>query len=148
MPSGNMEDALFSRRRGLSMELHATHTTLAFPPVVVALGAHVDHAGRLAAHVVLDPQHHGVRPDLHGAGFLARWDLRVECGPLGAHLAALEAEAELPARRPPVPRLAVGGGVAGGDLLVAELARAGLQNLGVVAARQARDAVRPAAFPS
>jgi hypothetical protein len=92
--------------------------------------------------VVLDLQDVRVRPDLQIAGRLALGQLCIEGGPFGADLAALEAEADLLAPRPPVARRRIDRHAACVALLVAELVGARLEHLEVVVARQPYDAVR------
>jgi hypothetical protein len=101
----------------------------------------IDHAGDLAAVVMLDAQDMGIRPHLELAGRLALRDLGIERRPFRAPLAALEAEAGLLAGRAAVAFGRVDRHVAGVAVRVAERVGAGLQHLEVVVARQGRDAV-------
>ena len=112
-------------------------------PLLLAAAIDIHHAGDLAPRIVFDPQRHRVRSHLEIAGRLTLGDLGVQRGPLAAGLAALEAEADLLAGAAIVPRLAVDRHVAGVHFLVAKLARTRFQDLVVVVAGQARDAVGP-----
>ena len=90
---------------------------------------------------MLDLQHLGVGADLQVAGVLALGQFGDQGGPLGARLAALETEADLLAGAPVVPLLRVDRHVAAVEFLVAHRLGAGRQDLVVVVAGQARDAV-------
>ena len=107
----------------------------------LAVGVHIDDAVDLAGSVVLDPHRHAVRANFEIAGRLTFGNLGVKRRPLGAGLAALEAEADLLACAAPVARLTVDRHSSGVDFLVAELARAGLHHFEIVVAGQARNAV-------
>ena len=90
---------------------------------------------------MLDLQHMGLRPDLEIAGQLSIGNFSIECRPLGARLAALEAEADLQTGTAAVARLGIDRHVAGVDFLVTQLLGARFQHLVIVVAGQARNAI-------
>ena len=83
-----------------------------------------------------------IRADLHIAGRLALGYLGVERRPFRSPLAALEAEARLVAGNAAVSGRGVDRHPSGMDLLVAKLLRARLEDLEIVAARQAGPVAR------
>ena len=91
---------------------------------------------------MLDLRDMQIRADLHIAGRLALRDLGVERRPFRPPLAALEAEAGLVAGDPAVAGNRVDGHPSGVDLFVAKLFRARLEDLEIVAARQAGPVAR------
>src|SRR4029077_8937488 len=97
----------------------------------------ISDAGHLARSVVLDLRNVAFRADLHVPGRLALGDLGVERRPFRAPLAALEAEAGLMAGDPAVAGNRVDRHPAGMTFLVTELVRASLEDLEIVAPRQA-----------
>jgi hypothetical protein len=114
-----------------------------FLHLLLAVGIGIEHARDLAGGVVLDLQDHRLRPELELAGRLSLRDLGIERRPLGAHLAALEAEAELVAGGAIVARARVDRHPAGVDRLVADPGRAVVHHLEVVVAGQTGDVVGP-----
>jgi hypothetical protein len=97
--------------------------------LLLAVLVEIDDAGHLASGVVLDARDVALGAHLEPARGLAGRDLGVEGRPLGAGLAALEAEPELLAGAAAVARLRVDRHAPGVDLLVAELLGAGLEHL-------------------
>ena len=136
-----MLDAELSSRRGLSIELPATHTARAFWLLLLAVLVEVDDARHLALVIVLDARHVAAGPDFQLSGLLALGNFGVERRPLRARLAALEAEADLLAGAAAVTRGRVDRHAARVAFLVAELVGAGLHDLEVIVAGQAFDAV-------
>ena len=93
--AGIWPTALFSSRRGLSIELPATATTRAFCRCMLAVAVDIDDAGDLARQRRARSASPCVRPHFEIAGRLALGDFGVQRRPFGAGLAALEAEADL-----------------------------------------------------
>ena len=112
-----------------------------FLPLLFLVLVEVHDARHFALVVVLDPRRVTLGAQLEPAGFLRRRNLGVQGRPLGAGLAALEAEAELLAGAAPVAWLAVDRHAPGVAVLVAYLRRAVVEHLEVVVAGQPRDPI-------
>ena len=104
--------------RALDRVRRHTYRTRLLLDVLTALVG-VDHTRSLSLGVVEYAQHLAMRPQVELGGGFPFGDLRVQRRPLGAALAAFEAEADLQAAAPSVARLRVDRHVAGVNLLVA-----------------------------
>src|SRR5262245_43192564 len=102
----------------------------------------VDDARDLAAVIVVNLNHHAVRPDLEMAGTLRLRDFGVERRPFGANSAAGHAETNLMTGRPIVPRPGVDCHVASVHLGVSHALGAGRHHLEIIVAGKTRDVVR------
>ena len=111
-------------------------------PLQLVVRVEIGHARDLARGVVLDLRDMRLRTNFHVPRFLALGNLGVERRPFRAPFAALEAEAGLPAGDAMVARGGVDRHPTRVTLLVAELVGAGLEDLEIVASRQARPIAR------
>src|SRR5690606_38694210 len=106
-------------------------------PVLHAFGIDINDPCRLAVRVMLDSQHLAFGADFEIAGRLAAGQFGIERRPFRAGFAALEAEADLQAGWAFVARFAVDRHAAGADLRIADLPRAGFENLVIIVTGQA-----------